>query len=361
MLLKTPPTEPPGEIVDSAELSNSGAAAVTTQEAGQPVSARTSVLLFDTQTEAHAAHGLHDLGSLNPTDGQLLWVDVLNPQEPELRELARTLSLPDEAIAAILGNDTSPLLKSCGECFWLRVVAVAEHDGIRFQGRCLTLIAGKNLVVSVHREPIDFIEQKLQHQSGQGGQGSLGSASFTAALLDWQLSTYFDAVAQFEMEVERLEVDVLAEKPRDCLQDLRALRKGASRLRRMLAPHRVVFSGMARPDFRPQEELKTDGHFQALDTHFERAMDMVENARDLVVGSFELFSTQTALRTNDTVRVLTFVTVVVGLLAVLAGVLGMNFETPFFKSGTIGFVVAISAMLALAGLAVLVGKKRDWL
>jgi Mg2+ and Co2+ transporter CorA len=163
------------------------------------------------------------------------------------------------------------------------------------------------------------------------------------------------------MAVERLEVDILAEKPRDCLRDLRALRKGASRLRRMLAPHRVVFAGMARPDFRPQEEIQTNGHFHSLDTHFERAMDMVENARDLVVGSFELFSTQTALRTNDTVRVLTFVTVVVGLLAVLAGVLGMNFETPFFKSGTTGFLTAVGFMLALAGVAVLVGKKRDWL
>ncbi|MET0656128.1 MAG: CorA family divalent cation transporter, partial [Pseudoxanthomonas sp.] len=284
-----------------AAIKSEGVPAKPEREPDKPTPSAIRVLLFDARSKAHEAHPVEALPGLKPSDDQLLWVDALNPHESEFRELARTLSLPDEAVQAILGNDTSPLLKSCGECFWLRVVAVAEHDGIRFQGRCLTLIAGSNLVVSVHREPIDFIEQKLQRPSGQAGLGVLNSASFTAALLDWQLSTYFDAVAQFELEVERLEVDILAEKPRDCLQDLRALRKGASRLRRMLAPHRVVFSGMARPDFRPQEELETNGHFHMLDTHFERAMDMVENARDLVVGSFELFSTQTALRTNDTV------------------------------------------------------------
>lgn len=317
-------------------------------------------LLFDSD-DARRLERLEELGTLSLSDRQLLWVDVFDPDETELRALAAALSLPAEAVESILGTDTSPLLRSCGECFWLRVVAVGEHDGVRFQGRCLTLIGGRNLVVSVHADRIEFIEQMLERQTGQSNLGTLGSASFTAALLDWHLSTYFDAVSQFEMEVERLEVDVLAEKPRDCLQDLRALRKGASRLRRMLAPHRVVFAGMARPDFRPQEENKTDGHFRALDTHFERAMDMVENARDLVVGSFELFSSQTALRTNDTVRVLTFVTLVVGLLAVLAGVLGMNFETPFFQTGTLGFAIAIGAMLALAVVAVLLGKKRDWL
>ena len=305
------------------------------------------------EVTAHAADAL--------SERQLLWIDLLCPAEPELRSLAASLSLPDASIIGALDGGTNPVLHDCGDYFWLRAVAVHDEPGAGFQGGVLVLIAGKNLVVSIHQQPIEFIEQLRKRDSARSDIGALGAASFTASLLDWHLSTYFQAVSRFEMEVERLEVDILSDQPRECLAELRALRKAASRLRRMLAPHRTVFAGLARPDFRPTEEDRTDGHFLALERNYERAMDMVENARDLVVGSFELFSSQTALVTNESMRTLTFATVVIGMLAVIAGILGMNFETPFFKAGTLGFTVAAGAMLLLAAAAILVGRKRGWL
>ena len=89
-------------------------------------------------------------------------------------------------------------------------------------------------------------------------------------------------------------------------------------------------------------------------------MDMVENVRDLVIGSFELLSSQTAIKTNNSMRTLTFATVITGILAVIAGVLGMNFDAPFFKTQTMGFVVAAGAMLVLAGAALWLGRRRAW-
>jgi Mg2+ and Co2+ transporter CorA len=86
----------------------------------------------------------------------------------------------------------------------------------------------------------------------------------------------------------------------------------------------------------------------------------VENARELVVGSFELFATRTAQRTNDTMRVLTFVTVLLGTLAVVAGALGMNFKAPFFDTGADGFWIAIGAMGAIVLLSTLFARWRRW-
>ena len=60
-------------------------------------------------------------------------------------------------------------------------------------------------------------------------------------------------------------------------------------------------------------------------------------------------------------RVLTILTALMGGLAVVAGVLGMNFEAPFFKTGLAGFLSAIAVMilLALAGFAL--AWWRKWL
>ncbi|RZA34185.1 MAG: hypothetical protein EOP92_16965, partial [Lysobacteraceae bacterium] len=285
-------------------------------------------ILFDADGGDRVLSDAEELPTAELKAGQLLWVDLHAAAEHELRRIAQRLSLPSDAVASALGNETNPALHNCGSCFWVRVIVAREAPGLEFSGDALTLVAGKNLVVTLHRQPLAFIDALRERESAQGDIGALGAASFAASLLDWHLSSYFDAVSRFEMAVERLEVDILRGRHAPCLEELRDLRKAASRLRRMLAPHRVVFAGLARPDFRPGEEEATNGHFHALERTYERAMDMVENARDLVVGSFELFSSQTALVTNESMRTLTFATVVIGLLAVIAGVLGMNFQTP---------------------------------
>lgn len=305
--------------------------------------------------------GLEQIDVRQLQEQQLLWVDVECDDADLVDQIGRRLGLPADAIAALQRMDSTPYVENYGDCFHLQTVAVEHEGALKFKGTVLGIAAGPNFVLSVHHQPIAFLAELRDRERGESELGALSAESFTASLLDWQLTTYFDAVSDFEAAVERLEIDILSEKQRHCLDDLRNLRRGASRLRRMLAPHRALYAGLARPDFRPRSSGEVNGHFRHLDTHYERAMDVVQNTRDLMVGSFELFSSQTALRTNETMRVLTFVTVVIGTLAVLAGVLGMNFDASFFDSGATGFWWALGGMAALVVVAVVLARWRRWL
>jgi magnesium transporter len=315
--------------------------------------------LFD----ANGADRLIDCSEIHEvrlSDDQLLWVDLLNPSADQLDEVWRALNLPTGARTSVLSKATTPELRKCGDAFWLRVVAVSGNDGLALNGYVLTLVATRNAVVSIHAEPIAFLDTLRQREAQGSDIGALCAESFVASLLDWHLATYFDSVADFEMAVERLEVGILADDGRDSLPELRRLRKAASRLRRMIAPHRAVFSALSRPDFRPSESDQANAHFGAIDMRYERAMDMVENTRELVVGSFELFTSQVALQTNQATRLLSFIAVVVGALAVLAGILGMNFDAPFFKTQGAGFWTAVAAMVAIAVGSIVLARHRRW-
>ena len=290
-----------------------------------------------------------DVGRLK--DQQLLWIDIECDDPGLAADIGRRLGLPPAAIHALQHLDSTPYVENYGDCFHVQAVAVVHEGALKFNGTVLGIVAGANYVLSVHHQPVGFIAQLRERERGESELGVLSAESFTASLLDWQLSTYFDAVSDFEAAVERLEVEILSTRQDHSLDDLRDLRRGASRLRRMLAPHRALFAGLARPDFRPRQPGEADAHFRNLDVHYERAMDVVENTRDLVVGSFELFSSQTALRTNEAMRRLTFVTVLIGTLAVLAGVLGMNFDAPFFNTGFKGFLWAVGSMAAIVVVA----------
>jgi Mg2+ and Co2+ transporter CorA len=311
--------------------------------------------------------GAIDLASLS--ERKLLWVDVdigdddkqSTGSDPLLADLAARLGLGADGRDLWQELNGSARLQNFGEWFLVQVIAVENSGGLRFRGRGLAIICGDNFVVSIHRGPVEFIERLRDRERADTRIGSLSAEGFTASLLDWMVESYLHAVSDFEATVDRLEVTILARTVNpESLPELAKLRRGASRLRRMLAPHRHVFGALARPDFRPDETGVADKQFRALEQRFERAMDAVESTRDLVVGSFELFTTRMAQRTNDTMRALTFATVLLGSLAMVAGALGMNFKAGFFDSGDLGFWTAIGSMLVVVVVAVGIARWRRW-
>lgn len=318
------------------------------------------IRLFDSngnvQTLGLDAASLHDLD-----EQQLLWIDLEGQGEPAIDDVLAKLGLDDDIARMFLDRSAMPALQVHNGSFFVRVVAVRNDGDLSYTGTVLAILAGHNYVITAHTEPVDFLTELREREAHESGLGMLSADSFTASLLDWHLNSYFEAVADFESADERLETDILDDRHGHCLGSLRSLRKAASRLRRMLSAHRGVFSAIARPDFRADADGDVNRHFQTVDTHFQRAMDAVENARDVVIGSFELFSNQTALRTNAIMRVLTILTALMGGLAVVAGVLGMNFEAPFFKTGLTGFVVAVGVMMAMAAAGFALARWRKWL
>jgi Mg2+ and Co2+ transporter CorA len=70
--------------------------------------------------------------------------------------------------------------------------------------------------------------------------------------------------------------------------------------------------------------------------------------------------TSTAQRTNDIMRLLTWVSVTLLPAAVLAGVMGMNFHVGLFDNPNM-FWVVVGLMVLLALTTLVLARRRDWL
>ena len=326
---------------------------------------RVRAVLFDTQAPDREFEA-GELDAVPPADRQLLWVDVegtdVDAALAAVLSLAARLGLQDAERAVREALDGKPRLRNHDDWFLVQAMAVGIVNDTHVRGIPMLLLCGRNTVLTAHLGPLAFLQELRTREQADSRIGALGAESFSASLLGWLLDGYLDAVSGFEAEVDQLEVELLANpRHRECLPELAALRRRASHIRRLLAPHRAVFGAMARPDFRPDAGADVERQFRALEQRFERAVDAADNARDLLVGTFELYSTRSAERTNDTMRALTFVTVLLGTLAVFAGILGMNFQAPFFDSGARGFWIAVVGMGLVALAAVVVARWRRWI
>jgi magnesium transporter len=91
------------------------------------------------------------------------------------------------------------------------------------------------------------------------------------------------------------------------------------------------------------------------------AMIAVEGARELVLGSFNVYATRTAQRTNDTMKVLTLVTVLLLPGSLIAGLLGMNVIVPLDKDNPLSFWFVIAGVGLLAAVITIIAWRRRWL
>jgi Mg2+ and Co2+ transporter CorA len=299
----------------------------------------------------------------------LLWLSVIGRDTADLERAAAIFKLRSETIAAIREKDSRPALHSHGDYFACNVIAVGapeKKEGAALEHRRrmrLDFVVGENWIVTVADEELPFLEEFREDDRGESLIGQLSAASLMAAMLDAHLSQYLASLENLEVFADELDVHMLAMPTSDetLLQQLVAARRFVSRLRRGLAPQHAIFYGLARPDFELVEKAGAAEHFHALQRRFERTVDAIEHGRELVQGSFDLLTARTATITNTLIRRLTFLGLSLGAVGAVAGIFGMNFQTPYADSGLFGFWAVIVALGVVIVAGAIVGQRRGWI
>jgi Mg2+ and Co2+ transporter CorA len=99
----------------------------------------------------------------------------------------------------------------------------------------------------------------------------------------------------------------------------------------------------------------------AVGKRFDDAIAAVEDSREALIGSFDVFMTRTAQRTNDIMKILAMTTVLLLPGSLIAGLLGMNVSIPLDKDNPLSFWIVIVGVLALAVVIVVFARVRRWL
>ena len=340
---------------------------------------RLTARLYDAKgTDREVSLDEADVGKLAKTD--LLWIDVTQPDEETLGKLSQLVSMPVEVLSERDPTER-PMLESHGASFRFSVDAAPVHhaydehsnaapshvvtdDGSReVPGSVrINFIVAERWLVTLHESDVPCLDRFREQYKADTSLGLLTGQMLAASLLDWHLGEYFQEVSRIEATVDRLDERVLRETAtKSLLGRMVTLRRRVSKLRALLVGQRDVFYGLSRPDFALVTDSGAAPFYEALVQRFQRALDEVERSRDVVVGSFELFTSRTSQQTNDLVKVLTFLTAIVGFCAAIAGLMGMNFKLPFFETGMTGFTIVSGGLLLIALCSVGYARYRKWI
>jgi len=327
---------------------------------GKTDQAHAKGFLFDESGEDRAI-GPDELDDQELNDQRLLWIDLDTTAEGATATIPRSFGFDDILAEAICDGKRVPLVRDFEDRFRVRVLLPVHSDG---EPETLDCVVGANWVVTAHPGELDLLDRFMEPLEGETDLGGLAAPRFLALLLDAVLDRYFAWIDDLERRIDRFDERVIGGRASasdgELLSELVSVRHAVHRVRRTLAPHREVFARLAAPEFQKLSASDSSDRFSDVAKRLERAMDSADTVREMVMGSFELVTTQTAQRTNDIMKRLTLISAVLLPAVVLAGVFGMNFHPSFFDRP--GYFFAAIGLMAALGIGILAfGRWRDWL
>jgi magnesium transporter len=316
--------------------------------------------LYDARGEDRDVN-LEELDLSKVDDRQLLWIDIDERSDTSLELLSSKLDLEPLILRQLSPDRRRPRLVRAPERVAFTLVAVEPNaDGDDLISKAFDIVAGRNLVVTVHDGPLLAIEDLDEQLRGEQQIGRLDAGQLLIGLVDVVIARYLAEVESIEREIDML--DTLALKSRGdhgaFLGAVVELRRRIALLRRSLTPNRNALGPVVRPDFQALDDVLEP--WPGLVDRLERAIDAVDNARENLVGSFDIYLGQAAQHSNEVMKVLTLVSAIALPAVVLAGVMGMNFQLAFFDTPG-NFMVVVGSMVAFALLILAVARWRRWI
>ena len=182
-------------------------------------------------------------------------------------------------------------------------------------------------VITAHDEAIPVLEEFADRVSGSGDTGTLDGPSFLAALLEWVLGSYSAAFERMEEQLEEFDVQAMrGDGSDDDIDVLTSMRRQVGKLRRALAAHRSALVALTHPELVLLGNNRSGERFESLFSRYEATLQEARDAREVIVGSFDVLIARGGHHTNEIMKVLTLTSVILLPGALLAGIMGMNFQ-----------------------------------
>jgi magnesium transporter len=320
---------------------------------------RLAVYERGTCREWEGAEALAELERAVGRRGVRIWVDLSSPSADQLAAVTRALRLHPLLAEDLTERDQRAKLEQVGDMLHLVVFSLGYDDGNIYE-REIEFVLGRSFLLSNHStwwEP-----RSIRHlRTGVADPMGRGLDYLLWALADDIIDGYFPILDQLGDEIDDLEDRVVNRADRALLERLFELKRELILIRRVTAPEREMFNILSS---REESAISVEHrlYFRDAYDHLIRLTDELDTYRELASATLETYLSTVNNNLSLIMKRLTGVTVVVAGIGAVGGIFGMSeAQFAFRLDEGPGFWIVTFGSLALAGVAVTVLRKIDWI
>lgn len=304
-----------------------------------------------------------EVSELRRDETVTVWVDLQDPDDDTLHQIARELDLHPLAVEDVIAEHERAKLNRYPTHLFLTLYALAAPDdeNDELERSEIDVFVTRNVLVSVRRGegfPIDDAHAAWENQPELL---ATGVAALMWAITDVVVDTHFATVQSLDERVEGLEDELFAAQPNTARIQRSAYRlhKHLVTLRRLALPTREIVSGMINRTQPPVPQPLLP-YFADVYDHTLRVSDWTDSLRDLASTIIDTNLTSQGNRMNLVMKKLTSWAAIIAVPTLITGFFGMNVVFPLMQTWQGALVATVLMVATSVGLYVQF-KRRDWL
>jgi magnesium transporter len=190
----------------------------------------------------------------------------------------------------------------------------------------ISMFIKQGLLISFQEDLEDVWNPIRARLQSDGSKVRQGDASYLAyALLDAMVDHCFPILERYGEMLDHLEDAVLASSTSNMLQEVHAIKRELTILRKSLWPMRDVIAELQRGEHVLVSDY-TRTYLRDVYQHCVQIIDIIETFRELAASLTDLSLSMASNRMNEVMKVLTMMSSIFIPITFLAGVYGMNFD-----------------------------------
>jgi magnesium transporter len=304
------------------------------------------------------------------TEG-LRWINIEHPGGPERAWLEEHFDFHALDIEDVLSRNQRPKIDEYPDYLFLVLhIPVFNRQAGRLGAGELDLFVGPDFVVTLPNQPLPPVEYLFERCRADEDLRekifSRGAGYLMYRLVDDSFDYCFPMLRKVGNKLDALEDQIFEGRSEDVVRDISNAKQEIINFRKVIRPQRPVLSDLEKVKTRYlASELDLEIYFDDIVDAHERIWDMLENYKEVIVALEETNESMLSHRVNDSLRVLTAISVIVLPLTLIASIFGMNIGLPGGgdpgNDSITSFAIVIGIMVAiLVGMASFF-RKRRWL
>lgn len=295
---------------------------------------------------SHRTHA--DLPSHLASQDGAVWVDITLPSEEGIAVLRDTFRFHELAIEDVLNQEQRPKAEEFSDYVFMILNPLFYNNG-EIKSRELDVFFGQGYLVTVHVGEEPIVEQAQRRIMPGKVSFDISATYLLYVLLDTVVDEYLPLLEQIEGEIDVLGTQLLSRPNRQMQLHLFKIKRNLNTLWWIIWPQKDILSVVTHHNLEFVDK-KSQYYLRDVADHLTRITDTLQASRESVTGLINLYVSAVSNQLNMAVNRLTVFAVLIGVLTVVGGFYGMNFQhtwPPFDAPWGVPFVIGVMILLSV--------------
>ncbi len=298
-----------------------------------------------------------DVKDLNSLKEFPLWVDVTGITKKEGEFLGKEFDLHLLTQEDLVSSNTRVKVEEFPNYLFCVFYGIEKAKAVKLVD--IDFILGNTFIITNHTKELSSFASLKSSEEKLGQLFQKGPEFIFHHILDEEIDYYYPILERIDDQMEQVEEELTKRIQGGTLRKILDMKRTLSMVRKTAFAHREKVGFLVRNEYKFISKNAVF-YFRDVYDHAIRVSDKVDNSRELVSNSFDLYMSAMSNNTNEIMKVLSVFATIALPLTVISSIYGTNFEVLPGAHNPAGFWLMMSSMLLLSVGFLYFFRRKGW-